>query len=337
MLLSSLKRLTLALGAVCAFAGAAQADVFRATQFNFMAGEESGTYELSVGLPENAPVQAAPILPKGCRQTSADQQSLAGENLLVFEIECERPLTPSDKIVVPWNVDGALFASSINGPPVSVAVETTQAGVELPIGRTAAVERPLVQVAADYLWQGVVHILLGWDHLAFVLCLCLLTRGKTLLALITTFTIGHSLSLALAFFEVVTIPVPPVEAVIALSIAFMAREALRADPGADESRAIQVRYMTVVGAFGLLHGLGFASVLGELGVVQAERVPGLIFFNLGVEAGQLLFVGVVTGVMWAARQVQAAQPVRMAALYGAGALGLFWVFERVVGFGFTSI
>jgi hypothetical protein len=330
--MSSLRRLALLVAALWLTAGAAQADVFRAIRFDFAVGERPGAYELSVGLPQTTASLAPLTYPDQCRETGVDRRLSNDLLLLVFEMQCDGPLKPSDTIVVPWAPDGVLFASSRTGSGAASAVETTQAGAELPVGRTALVERSLGRVAGDYLWQGFVHILMGWDHLAFVLCLCLLTRGRTLLLLVTTFTLGHSLSLALAFFEVVRIPVPPVEAVIALSIAFMAREALVRDASVDETLAVRGRYVAVVASFGLLHGLGFASVLGDLGLAQSERVPGLIFFNLGVEAGQLAFVAFVTAVMWTATRVRVAEPARAAALYGAGVLGCFWVFERVVGF-----
>jgi hydrogenase/urease accessory protein HupE len=110
------------------------------------------------------------------------------------------------------------------------------------------VQRPPTEVAAEYTGLGIVHILEGLDHLAFVLCLCMLTRGATLLWPVTAFNVGHSISLASSFLDVVAIPVPPVEATIAVSIAFLAREALVARRG-------QLRYMTVAAGFGLLHGL----------------------------------------------------------------------------------
>src|SRR5690606_35571779 len=126
--------------------------------------------------------------------------------------------------------------------------------------------RPLPQIATYYTWQGILHILGGWDHLAFVLCLCLLAQGRFLVLLVTTFTVGHSISLALSFFDVISIPVPPVEAVIALSIAFMAREALLVRRDGAPGDARRRRQLAVVAGFGLLHGLGFATVLRELGV-----------------------------------------------------------------------
>jgi hypothetical protein len=90
--------------------------------------------------------------------------------------------------------------------------------------------------------------------------------------------------------------------------------------------------MAVVASFGLLHGLGFASVLGELGVAPGERIAGLVFFNVGVEIGQLMFVVAVSGLMWLASRARFEAPLRTAALYGVGILGVFWTFERVASF-----
>jgi hypothetical protein len=332
MLRSNLKALAIALAGLVCMSGAARADIFKLAEFDFQRGEETGSYQLTAKLPQAAAIDAPVIWPKGCVQTGADRHVVGGEAQLSFEITCDRPISGSDTISAPWVVDGAVLTSSATGKTDSTVLPSSDTGVILPIGSVARAERPLAETAKEYTWLGVIHILGGWDHLAFIACLCLLTRGKTLLMLVTTFTVGHSLSLALAFFEVVKIPVPPVEACIALSIAFMAREALLTRSCGHESAATRTRYMLVVAAFGLLHGLGFASVLGDLNVAPTERLPGLVFFNVGVEIGQLAFVGVVTGVMWLAAQVRVATPARAMALYGVGAVGCFWALERVVGF-----
>lgn len=322
--------LLLLLGAL-ALPGTARADIFKLGEFGFVAGDEPGTYELTASLPEPDATTTGMIWPNGCTQVDADRQASPGEVRLSFEIRCDRALVKADVIRTPWALDGATFLSDVMGVRVSRSLAADDAGLILPIGETAAPERAIGEVTADFVWQGILHILTGWDHLAFVLCLCLLTRGRTLLWLVTAFTLGHSLSLALAFFEVVRIPVPPVEAVIALSIAFMAREALRAR-GVIEGAPDRQRYIAVVAGFGLLHGLGFASVLDELGVAPSERVSGLLFFNIGVEIGQLLFVGAVLAAMTAARRVERLEPLRTAALYATGAVGCFWLIERLAGF-----
>lgn len=315
--------------------GAARADVFNLGEYSFLPAEGGGNaYELVVSLPASVANDKAVGWPESCRQTGESRQLVGNRARLAFTVECARPLGPADRIATPWRVDGASYTAGAAGSTATSTLSPTEAGVTLPVGLDGARPRPLPDVARDYLWQGIVHILTGWDHLAFVLCLCLLARGRTLLLLVTVFTLGHSLSLASAFFELVTVPVPPVEATIALSIAFMAREALRAREAVDGGSAAR-RYAIVTGGFGLLHGLGFATVLGEIGVPHHERVPGLIFFNVGVEIGQLLFVGAVLGLMAAARLAGQAPALRTAALYGAGIVSAFWLFERLAGFGFA--
>lgn len=315
----------------------ALADVFRVGDYRMEPDSEPGVLELSASVPEVLASNAPLGLPDGCREASRERLNEATVARYSITIACDRPVKPDDRIVTPWAVDGGTFTSTATGVRVQRALQPDGDTLALPIGDTVVQERALPQIAVDYTWQGVLHILGGWDHLAFVLCLCLLARGRLLLLLVTTFTLGHSHSLALAFVDIVKVPVPPVEAVIALSIAFMAREAIRAHGDEAADPATRRRQLAVVGAFGLLHGLGFATVLRELGVAPAERVSGLLFFNGGVELGQLIFVGCVLAVMAAARLAGRQQAVRTAALYGAGVIGCFWVIERVLSFTIDAI
>ena len=134
-------------------------------------------------------------------------------------------------------------------------------------------------VAVQYTWLGMEHIWIGFDHLLFVLCLIWIAGGiRRILVTITGFTLAHSVTLVLAALEVVSLPVPPIEAVIALSVLFLASEIAR---GKQDN--LTWRYpIAVSSSFGLLHGLGFAAVLGEIGLPQTELVTGLVFFNVGV-------------------------------------------------------
>ena len=148
-------------------------------------------------------------------------------------------------------------------------------------------------VAVQYTHLGIVHIWIGVDHLLFVACLLFIARTpRRLLLTITGFTAAHSITLALAALDLLRIPTPPVEAVIALSVVFLAWEIARGD--AD---SLTHRLPVVVSvAFGLLHGFGFATVLREVGLPQTELPIALLFFNVGVEIGQVLFVlGVLAG------------------------------------------
>lgn len=190
-----------------------------------------------------------------------------------------------------------------------------------------------VQIAATYLGLGVEHILLGVDHLLFVLALLLIVTGtRRLVATITAFTVAHSITLAAATLGFVRIPIAPVEAVIALSIVFVASEVLRTQRGHACLTAHAPWLVAFV--FGLLHGFGFASALGEIGLPQ-NRIPvALLFFNLGVEAGQLLFVAAVLVVRHWLHGVFADWPRWATRIppYAIGSVAMFWVMQRIAAF-----
>jgi hydrogenase/urease accessory protein HupE len=194
-------------------------------------------------------------------------------------------------------------------------------------------------VFASYFALGVDHILKGIDHLLFVLMLLFLIRGwRRLLGAVTAFTVAHSLSLGAASLGLIVVPAPPVEAIVALSIAFLAAELLH-PPGAE--KRLTERYPWAVAfAFGLLHGLGFARALLEIGLPKGDVPLALLAFNLGVEAGQILFIVVVLALgaalarLYPSARAQLAPgaPGLRALAYGVGALAAFWVVERVAGF-----
>ena len=153
-------------------------------------------------------------------------------------------------------------------------------------------------VAVQYTWLGMEHIWIGFDHLLFVLCLIWIAGSlRRILITITGFTLAHSVTLALSALQIVVLPVPPIEAVIALSVLFLATEIARGEGGFNGAKgangasgALTWRYpIAVSSTFGLLHGLGFAAVLNEIGLPQTELVTGLVFFNVGVEIGQVVF------------------------------------------------
>lgn len=198
----------------------------------------------------------------------------------------------------------------------------------------AVASGPLAVVRA-YLVHGTEHILFGFDHLLFVLALVLIVPSRRVLFVtITAFTVAHSITLALATLGVVHVPGPPVEATIALSILLLATEIVRRDHGAI---GLTARWPWVVAfAFGLLHGFGFASALTAVGLPQGDIPLALFAFNVGVECGQLAFVGVVLGVWGAVRRsrlgAHVAERALQAAPYAIGTLAAFWFFERVARF-----
>ncbi|MFN2329559.1 MAG: HupE/UreJ family protein [Chromatocurvus sp.] len=235
-----------------------------------------------------------------------------------------------------WGRDGAtLRHHAQDGSAVSRIIGGGAPGVTLSlpdpfVGQEPA-EQGRVQTAGHYLSMGAVHVLIGWDHLAFVLCLTLLASGLRLIALVTAFTLGHSLSLGLAHFGVIKLSTAPVEAIIAMSIVFMAREAwLQQVPGSTGVATSGLRRMLITVFFGLIHGLGFASVLGDLGVEPSQRFLALVFFNVGVELGQIAFVLAVVAAVYALRRLPAERWLLPGLTAGVGGLGVFWTFERLL-------
>ncbi len=194
-------------------------------------------------------------------------------------------------------------------------------------------QRGAWQVAWDYTLLGVDHILSGFDHLTFVLALLLIVSGaRRLLITVTSFTIAHSITLAAATLGLLWVPGPPVEAVIALSILFLASELLKVNRGLP---SLAARNPWVVAfAFGLLHGFGFAGALGDIGLPQNEIALALLMFNVGVELGQLLFIGVILVIVLGLRRLHRDWPawIMQAPAYGIGGIAAFWLIERVAGF-----
>ncbi|MFS2176876.1 HupE/UreJ family protein [Rhizobium pisi] len=189
-----------------------------------------------------------------------------------------------------------------------------------------------LEVARTYFSLGVDHILSGFDHLLFVLALMLLIRNRwTLLETITAFTAAHSITLAGASLGYFSLPQKPVEATIALSIAFVASELIKMKPG---ERRLSESYPWVVAfVFGLLHGFGFAGALKEIGLPQSDVPLSLLMFNLGVEAGQLIFVAAVLVVLRAAGALSTIQPApaRQFGAYIIGTAAMLWLVSRIAG------
>jgi hydrogenase/urease accessory protein HupE len=193
------------------------------------------------------------------------------------------------------------------------------------------------EIAWSYLVLGVEHILGGVDHLLFVLALLLIVRGgRRIVATVTAFTVGHSITLIAATLGWVHVPGPPVEAAIALSIVFVAAEVVHGLRGRQGVTARAPWLVAVM--FGLLHGFGFAGALAEVGLPQTAIPIALLMFNVGVELGQLLFVTAAVAALALGRQLPVRVPPRLAntlpfvPAYGIGVLAMFWVFERVAAF-----
>jgi hydrogenase/urease accessory protein HupE len=194
-----------------------------------------------------------------------------------------------------------------------------------------------LHVAGAYLRLGVEHICGGIDHLLFILALMILVKGtRRLIATVTAFTVAHSITLAGATLGFVHVPQKPVEAAIALSIVFVATEIVHARQG---RQGLTERWPWIVAfTFGLLHGFGFAGALNAVGLPQTAIPVALLFFNIGVEIGQLLFIAAILSLMalgrWLIRRVAIPQPAwawRMAP-YSIGGVAAFWMIQRIAAF-----
>lgn len=192
-------------------------------------------------------------------------------------------------------------------------------------------ERDWLANAREYLGLGVQHILLGVDHLLFVLGLLLIVQGtRMLVQTITAFTVAHSLTLGLATLGYAQVPIAPLNAAVALSILFLGPEIVRRWRGGD---SLTLRYPWIVALlFGLLHGFGFASGLALSGLPRAEIPQALLWFNVGVELGQLAFVGLILLLVRAFRVLQFHWPlwVERTPGYLVGVCGAYWTIDRTL-------
>lgn len=292
-----------------------------------------GVYDVEwkVSIPGGLADVLEPRIPDGCRVDGnvrtylvADARlqhgviacdgSLAGRDLTIDGLRA----TDTDVLVRIAFADGSSFTHRlVPWDPVVTVPERAGAGA----------------VISTYLVLGIEHILLGIDHLLFVLALLLIVRGiGRLIATITAFTVAHSITLGAATLGLANVPSAPVEATIALSILFLATELARRDAaGADAAEDLTSRFPWFVAfSFGLLHGFGFAGALAEVGLPQHAVPLALLFFNVGVEVGQLIFVGVVLAIAWAWRRVPLPAPAGWprAAAYLIGTVAAFWAIER---------
>jgi hydrogenase/urease accessory protein HupE len=274
-------------------------------------------------------IQIAPVIPEGCRLATSDRQplspgavvvrgtlgcpeGLAGKTIAIAGLEA----TITDVLVRLHHQDGRLESHLLRPALPRVTLGgTTSAGAR----------------ALGYVQLGVQHILLGVDHLLFVLGLLLIVSGRLMLVkTITSFTLAHSLTLAIATLGYAEAPLPPLNAAIALSILFLGPEVVRTWRG---ETSFTIRHPWVVAfAFGLLHGFGFASGLTAMGLPRAEVPLALLLFNVGVELGQLAFVLLVVLLERSFRLLEVRWPRLVERLpgYAVGTLGAYWTIQRTL-------
>jgi hydrogenase/urease accessory protein HupE len=274
----------------------------------------------------------SPQLPESCQAGEVRQYVVGDGEIRRWRITCPQGLAGSTIQIDGLEqtaTDVLLRIDYLDGSSLTRRLDANNASVVVPA------QAGWVDVSASYLVLGVEHILGGIDHLLFVLALLLIVNGvKRLVLTITAFTLAHSITLGAATLGFVTVQGPPVEAVIALSILFLASELARRPVGSSAGDDdLLNRYPWLVSfSFGLLHGFGFAGALAGVGLPEKAIPLALLFFNVGVEVGQLLFIAVV--LLLGRLVVRASLPIPAAwpriAAYGIGSLAAFWVIERTL-------
>jgi len=320
---------------VLTFALPANADEFRPAYLQ-LTQSSADSYDVlwkSPALDENTPLKVHPVFPAGVSEQGARRSSFAAGTLRQH-----------------WRIDvpGGLNGKTILFPGLAearidilVRLERLDGSVQLERilpgqpGFTAKANPGAYEVAVTYVMIGIGHILLGFDHLLFVLALVMIVKStRRLLVTITAFTVAHSITLSLATLGVLHVPGPPVEAGIALSIVFVASEIIHQRQGREGLASRQP--WVVAFAFGLLHGLGFAGALAEVGLPENSIPLALLFFNIGVEIGQVLFIVVVLTIHKVVSTLLAGRfdLARLAPVqaYAIGGLASYWMFERASGF-----
>lgn len=271
------------------------------------------------------------VLPDGCTPLS---EEAAGVSIVAgFAFECEEVLAFDDVVTLPWSLAGVVvLARWSDGSEASAYFRGDGGAVPVRLADLRAGAGSLGRLARTYLGLGVEHILFGIDHLLFVLGLLLLVRGLwPLVKTVTAFTVAHSMTLAAAVLGIVPVDRAPVEAAIALSILLLAREIVVGTRGTFH--LVHRRPWLVAFVFGLLHGLGFAGALGDLGIRGSDIPLALLFFNLGVEAGQLLFVAALVALHQVVGRRNRARLPRLEPVLGyvLGGLAMLWFLDRLPG------
>jgi len=270
----------------------------------------------------------APVLPARCRSAGSPRSVTDAESITrTWTMMCDAPGLVGEAIgfrgLGDAKIDGLVRVTLADGRLIRGVVRADDPLISIPEPQRH------FDIASTYARLGIGHILGGIDHLLFIAGLVLLAHGRrSLLETIVAFSVGHSLSLALVVFDIVRVPSRPIELLIAFSVFLLAVELAR-DPAAPPSLPRR-RPWALALAFGLLHGLGFADALRDIGLPPGGAALALVAFNVGIELGQLAFVGALLVILAGLRQLRINWPrwVLRVPLYTMGSLAAFWCFER---------
>ena len=268
-----------------------------------------------------------PAFPEFCSQS--EPQARIENAALVAEsrLTCTRDLAGSQVGLA--GMGGAFTDALLRVAPLNRPVQATRLTPEQAMVEVATVPNRF-EVARSYLVLGIDHILEGYDHLLFVIALVLLIgRLGAVVKAATAFTVAHSLTLIGSTLGLVGLAQAPVEALIALSIVFLAVEIVKRDP--DDPSLTERKPWLVAFLFGLIHGFGFAGALREIGLPESDVPTALLTFNLGVEAGQLMIIAAVLTLIAVVSRLrpQSLRPATVVSTYAIGTIASFWLIERV--------
>ena len=329
--------IVLLLGLLGAFAPAAQAHTLGVDKADLVEMKDGSYHLVSHVPPQYQPLITPPDLPARCAQ-EGNPRGARGHYEVRFIFTCESPLTADDEIILPWRREGAMMTVTWLGEePVTRLASKEQGAITLHLAEYLVGSGSIWAGAKRYTSLGIEHILVGIDHLLFVLALLFVVGGGwRLVQTITAFTVAHSITLGLATLGYINVPSEPVETTIALSIVFLCVEIIHAQQGRP---GITFTYPWIVAfSFGLLHGLGFAGALLDIGLPPSEIPLALLFFNVGVELGQLIFVFAVLAVMallrygaGITRESAAFLKAERVMVYIIGILASYWLIERGLG------
>ena len=258
-------------------------------------------------------------LPKDCESNSIEAFQESKYLTEKISMQCANPIKGKSIFINGLSIlnDALVTIKFLNGERFEGLVSLKDSKLTIP--------KEVQVFPTGYFALGVEHLIGGPDHLLFVFGLLFVVFGwRNLLKTITAFTLAHSLTLGLSVFKIVNLPSVTIEALIALTIIYLALE-ISEDRGKDRTPWIMAF------GFGLLHGFGFAGALGEIGIANEQLLLSLLFFNIGIETGQLIMIPIFLIIIWLLQKIKLNFSITKLSSYAIGGMGSFWLIERVLG------
>lgn len=283
-----------------------------------------------MSLKKASSIKLAPVLSNDCRQVLQDEQEAGQIRHTLWELHCT-----SDTLVGKTLSMQGLESSSVSvllkvhlrdGQFYQRILSAENTGYKVPEAQSR------LEIFSDYVAMGIKHLLVGVDHILFVICLVLLVSvRRKLIWVVSMFTVGHSITLSLSTLGLVTVSTAMAEVFIAFSVVYAAAELLD-----KNNKSLIKKYPAIMAAaFGLLHGLGFASVLSDVGVPQLHIPLSLFAFNVGIEIGQLIVICILLGLSFLvhtlSQKLKIGKVKAKLPIYAVGCLSSLWFWERMLG------